>query len=98
MNNDNIRFLAEWESPKAILMALPHEDTDWAYMLAEIHDCYCRMVTAFTDAGLKVILLCRSKQEALDALGNIPHSEHLLLLEADYNDTWTRDYGPLSVV
>ncbi len=97
MHHDNIRFLAEWEKPTAILMALPHEDTDWAYMLAEIHDCYCRMVRAFTDAGLKVILLCKSNQMAMDVLGNIPRHDNLLLLEAEYNDTWTRDYGPLSV-
>lgn len=95
---ENIRFLAEWENPSAILMALPHELTDWAYMLPEVHDCYARLIAAMTGAGERVILLCRDRKEAEETIGVLEHPEHLLLVECDYNDTWTRDYGPLSVM
>lgn len=97
MNDKNIRFLAEWEPVGAILMALPERDTDWAYMLEEARACYVEMLRAFTDAGLRIILLCRKKEEAASLVGSLPNGHLILLIEASYNDTWTRDYGPLAV-
>ena len=97
MNTESVRFLAEWENPSAILMALPHDGTDWAYMMPQILECYASMIGAVTGAGLKVVLLCRSRQEAEQALAGIDCHDRLVMVEYDYNDTWTRDYGPLSV-
>ena len=97
MHTDKIIFPAEWDAPDAILMALPHEDTDWAYMLDEVLDCYRRILRALTDAGERVILLCKTRQEGLNIISELSRSERVLLVETTFNDTWTRDYGPLSV-
>lgn len=97
MTVERLRFPAEWESPDAILMALPHSETDWEYMLDEIQRCYVDMLRAFTDAGVHVILLCSSRSEAEKLISSLPAKDFILLLETEFNDTWTRDYGPISV-
>lgn len=92
-----IRLLAEWEPQGAILMALPHQATDWNYMLSEVRDCYKGMLSAFTREGVKVILLVNSKSDAEGLLSSMPGSDLIKVIECDYNDTWTRDYGPIAV-
>lgn len=89
-------FLPEWAPQQAVLLTLPHADTDWAYMLTEIHDCYRGILRALRGCGSPVHLLVRSRKEADEVLG-----AHLLcdvtLHVADFNDTWIRDYGPLTI-
>lgn len=93
----NLRFLAEWEPQGAILMALPDELTDWNYILDEVIDCYRRIIEAFTKENLNVILLSKSKADAEALLVNIPNPERVRIVESRFNDTWTRDYGPLAI-
>lgn len=88
------RFLAEWEPQEAILMALPEAHTDWSYILDRARNQYLRLVEAFTGHGIHVVMLCTDQAGAQKLFAEIP--ENLLtLVEAQYNDTWTRDYGPL---
>ncbi len=95
---DYLRFPAEWEAQEAILLALPNESTDWAYVLDKAICCYSEILnTILSLSGLKVILLVRSADEARKLLGPVADNENLYLLETLYNDTWTRDYGPLTV-
>ncbi|MDE5652193.1 MAG: agmatine deiminase family protein [Muribaculaceae bacterium] len=91
------RFLAEWEPQGGILMALPDTFTDWEYMLIEVLDCYARIISAMTSEGVRVVLLCASRERAVELLGSIVEQPLVTLVEAEYNDTWTRDYGPLAV-
>lgn len=97
MNNDNsIRMLAEWEPQEAIIMALPHEDTDWAYMLDEVHQCYKDMARAIVESGEKLILLVKDKVQATELFKDIP-MDNILMVKMPTNDTWTRDYGVISI-
>lgn len=93
----DVRFMAEWEGCDAILMAWPDQYTDWDYMLDTIQPQYISMITAFINAGEHVVLLVHDKKLVCQQLLDID-SSHLTIVEADYNDTWTRDYGPLSVI
>jgi len=88
-------FPAEWHEQQALLLTLPHADTDWAYMLPDVLDCYRGLITALHGCGTPVHLLTRSEAEARGALG--PLADEVTLHCVDYNDTWVRDYGPLSV-
>lgn len=91
------KFIPEWISPEAILMALPNKDTDWDYILNDALDQYRRIVEAFTHEGLRVVLLCPKPDEARDLLKDADLSL-ITFVTVPYNDTWTRDYGPLSVI
>lgn len=95
-----IRFMAEWEECGAILLSLPAHHTDWDYMLETIHDQYRRMIRDFVSTGHKVIVLVPSEVYGEDILGelNTEYNKRIIMVETAYNDTWTRDYGFLSVM
>lgn len=97
MMNEYLRFPAEWEECKAILIALPHAGTDWDYMLTDATAQYRRLMDAFTVNGENVIALCADPDEARELYGDVTHGR-VTFIEMDFNDTWTRDYGPLCVV
>lgn len=92
-----IRFLAEWEDCRGILLALPDRHTDWDYMLDDAREQYRRLVKAFTSKGYPCVILTADREEAAKLFSDID-SEKLVLLQIEYNDTWTRDYGPLTVL
>lgn len=91
------RFAAEWEDQDAVLIAWPHARTDWADMLEEVERVYldlARQVTRFES------LVVASPEPAvvsakLQAAGIDP--DRVLFLQTRTNDTWARDFGPLTV-
>jgi len=93
---NEIRFIAEWESCESVLLALPAPHTDWNYILKEACDQYRRLVSAISGAGIPCLVLTPSIEYGMKALDGTDMSR-VKLIEAEYNDTWTRDYGPLSV-
>ena len=93
----DIRFIPEWEHVEYVLLALPNEDTDWDYILDEAIDQYRRLVKAITDEKIKVILLCRDETETQKIMKEC-RQDFISYVVSDYNDTWTRDYGIISVV
>ncbi len=90
------RLLAEWENPSAVMMALPNKNTDWNYILEKALEQYRLIVGALTRSGVDVLLLC--PQDFNDhAMFLDSNPNHLHLVKVGYNDTWTRDYGPITV-
>lgn len=82
---------AEWDSHGAVMLAWPHSATDWAPMLAEVHNCYRRIVNALLLAGEKVVILA-PQNEAPDF-----NNPDVTVIHVQTNDTWIRDYGPLTL-
>lgn len=96
MAND-IHYIPEWELKGRILLALPHADTDWNYILPEAVDQYRRLITAFVSHGEEVLLLVPDVEKAKASLADCP-LHGVEFVEMTTNDTWTRDYGPVTVV
>lgn len=92
-----ISFLPEWTPCDGVMMALPHPDTDWNYILDEALEQYRRIVNKFTHNNLHVIMLCRNAEDTRKVLSDADQ-RFLTCVEIDYNDTWTRDYGPLTII
>ena len=90
-------FLPEWSPQESILMALPNENTDWNYILEEALDQYVRLIKAITDEGIHVVLICDDTDRAENLLNECAEGS-ITFINVPYNDTWTRDYGPLSVI
>ena len=90
-------FLAEWVPSDGILLALPHKSTDWNYILPEAIDQYKRLVESIVKGGEHVVLLCPDIREAELVFDPVLLPE-ITLVEMEYNDTWTRDYGPLTIL
>lgn len=94
----DIRFIAEWERCEAILLALPAPHTDWNYILEEALGQYRRLVSAFTGEGIRCVVLTPSMAFGSMFLDDCDGDRNLVtLIEMEYNDTWTRDYGPIAV-
>lgn len=90
-------FLPEWTPIDGILLALPHEDTDWNYILDEALDQYKRIVETLVKEGEHVVLLCKNCKRAEKIIHKSFH-KGITFVEMDFNDTWTRDYGPIAIM
>ena len=97
---DAFRFPAEWEPQSAILIAWPHADTDWADRLGEVEETYVALVAAITrfqpvvicvaDDDLQIYAEARLRSARVD-MGKVR------FVPAEYDDTWLRDTGPISL-
>ncbi|MDE6716951.1 MAG: agmatine deiminase family protein [Muribaculaceae bacterium] len=93
----DIRTIAEWEECAGVLLSLPAPHTDWNYILGEAQSQYRRLAGAIAGAGIHCIVLTPAREYGERVLEGCA-MENITLVEAEYNDTWTRDYGPISVV
>ena len=95
------RLPAEWEAQDAVMLAWPHEATDWAPWLESVEASYEAL--ALRIHHHQALLICcrdtplqerlrRRLREAGADLGRIR------FYTVPYNDTWVRDYGPLGVI
>lgn len=99
MTNHRVRLPAEWEPQDAIQLTWPHAGTDWKPILNEIIPVYEALVTLLTGAG-KVVIAAPPKNinalsQRLIELGAT--EEKLQIFPVETNDTWVRDYGPVTV-
>lgn len=96
MQNLNSRRLpAEWETDCAIMLAWPHAATDWVYMLDDVQRCYIELAHAIADSH-PLLIVAPDVSEPERALTGI-NRRRMLLFETPTNDTWVRDYGPVTV-
>lgn len=93
------RLLAEWEPQDAVLLSWPHKQTDWDWMLDDVTQLYEALATVICDYADLVIAApadehenIRARLEAMDA-----PMEYIYLYATPTNDTWARDFGPLTV-
>jgi agmatine/peptidylarginine deiminase len=97
---DALRFPAEWEPQSAILLAWPHEDTDWAERLEGVEKTYIALVAAI--ARYERAIVCVA-DEALEARARSRLAEagvdpdRLRFVTVPYDDTWLRDSGPITL-
>lgn len=92
-------MLAEWDSRfDTVMIAWPHKNTDWDYMLDEIGECYLKLAEAIVRAGQKLMIVTPEPEVVREKLAPlvIP-AERLLIIDCPTNDTWTRDYAPLTI-
>jgi len=92
------RLLPEWAPQAGVLLAWPHEDTDWAPLLGAVEAEY-RTLARTLAAYAPVLVLCRDEAHRAHVaaqLRDLPPGR-LRLACCPYDDTWTRDYGPLAV-
>ncbi|MDE6007020.1 MAG: agmatine deiminase family protein [Muribaculaceae bacterium] len=93
----SIRYLSEWELDGKILLAFPHKDTDWAEILPEAIEQYCTMVKSFVMNEEELMIIGPDTEWIKEQLDGIDYS-NIEFIVVPTNDTWTRDYGPITVV
>ena len=88
-------FPSEWHPQSGVQIAFPHSDTDWCDILDEAIECY----VSFSKEILKrekLLVLCPDRDEVTKHFSQ-EEQKNLIVVEMDTNDTWTRDYGAISV-
>lgn len=88
-------LLPEWTPVEAVLLAWPTEDTDWAPWLEQVRHTYLRTIAAINASGAGVILLCR-QQDVSAIREQLEADASVMLVVAQYDDTWMRDYAFLT--
>ncbi|MDY7026476.1 MAG: agmatine deiminase family protein [Pseudomonadota bacterium] len=93
-----IKTFAEWQPQDAVLIAWPHKSTDWAPYLEEAYQCYTRLAAAISRYQ-PCLILCQDRAHQTqihDYLAYKALMRNIRYIPLPYNDTWTRDYGPIA--
>ncbi len=94
----NPRLPAEWEIQDGVLMAWPHEGTDWAYMLDDVRPVFSDIIRQIARFE-RVVLVAPNAASAADYLGEAGvELANVTICEIPSNDTWARDFGPVTVI
>ena len=101
MTATRLRLPAEWEPQAGVLLAWPHEGTDWAERLEAVESTYVALVAAITRFESAVVCVAdaavRTRANALlDAAG--VDGSRCRFVEIEYDDTWLRDSGPITLL
>lgn len=91
------RLPAEWEEQDGVLLAWPHEGSDWLPWLDAVEPVFVEIARQISLIEQVVVVapdtapVRKKLQESGAAL------ERIKLFEMDTNDTWSRDFGPITV-
>lgn len=91
------RLPAEWEPQDAVLLAWPHRNSDWVDILDEVLPVYlelARQISRFE----RVIIITPEPEVVNTQLRNAGIvGDGIYLVNILTNDTWIRDFGPITV-
>lgn len=92
-----VRLPAEWEEQSGILLAWPHEESDWRPWLPLVELVYAEIVKHISRFEIALIATADSERTAalLTAVG--AEMARVRLCEIPTNDTWARDFGPITI-
>lgn len=94
MHPVDYRLPSEWERQSAILLAWPFADGDWHRVLEEIRDEYAGFISTALEFQSVLLLIPPDDHDVATRLGNPPGLHYI---EMRYNDTWCRDFGPITM-
>lgn len=86
----------EWHPQDAIILAWPHCDTDWCYMLNEVQSCFIQVARAILRDN-RLIVIAPDTSLVKQQLSDIDNGTNIIYQELATNDTWARDFGPLAM-
>ena len=91
------RLPAEWEPQDGVLLAWPHEASDWRPYLEAVQPVFAEIVRAISRFETAVIAAPDpdAVRERLAECG--ANMERVRILPVETNDTWARDFGPITV-
>lgn len=88
-----IKTIAEWSEQEYLILALPHENTDWKAYLDEIKHSYIELVKIVSKYQ-KVLLIAPNESD----FKPFKDMKNLEFFICETNDTWIRDYGAIDIL
>lgn len=99
------RVPAEWEEQAALLVAWPDEQTDWSTNLNAAQSLYVNLIGTVSYFQPIIVLIRDDEQKAKlfskltnNASARPYKANQITCVITEYNDTWTRDYGPITLL
>jgi len=102
MNNSpqSNRLPAEWEPQSGIMITWPHQNSDWVDSMDQIEAFYLQLVKHITRFE-KVLIITFNEEHQSHIKNRIKNAqcshENIMFSIIETNDTWTRDYGPITL-
>jgi len=101
MKRGSYSLLPEWAPQDCVILTWPHRDSDWAPWLPQVEMVYSELATRISHYE-DLLIICQDTQHIEqirqrlqdDTLGPTRIHYHAL----PTNDTWVRDYGPISLI
>ena len=94
----NLRLPAEWEPQDGVLLSWPHADSDWGDSLDAVQPVFVRLAQEISQVAQGVIV-CPDIDMVREQLGRAGVDlARIALIPLPANDTWTRDFGPITVL
>ncbi len=91
------RLPAEWEEQDGVLLAWPHEKSDWLPCLEQVEPVFteiARQISRFQ----RVLVVAPERRRVIDRLQAAGADlARVAVFELPSNDTWARDFGPITV-
>ena len=89
--NDQVEMLApflpaEWFLQSGIQLTWPHAGTDWAYMLAEVQECFINIAREIAKRELLLIVTPYPEEVRKQIIGTV-NMDNVRFLKCDTNDT-----------
>lgn len=99
------RLLPEWAPCRAVLLAWPFPGSDWDDSLPAVTRCYWDLLQAVVSDASNAVQAWVLVHPTMDADAwldeflrrGLPQDSLALISTVPYDDTWIRDYGPLSI-
>lgn len=98
-NRINMSYLpAEWHKQSLIQLTWPHKDTDWAYMLDEVNECFLQIACEILKRQ-HLLIVAPDPAPVRDSIeqrgGDI---RRLVTAAVTTNDTWARDHAFITLL
>ncbi len=91
-----IRFPAEWEPQSGVLIAWPHDTSDFNHHLDAIEETYTFIAKTITQYQ-RLIIVCHDDSHQQHIMSLLISDHNIDYIQASINDTWVRDSVFLSV-
>ncbi|MGJ3500961.1 Putative agmatine deiminase [Piscirickettsia salmonis] len=94
------QLIPEWALQQAVVITWPHHYSDWADKLADVEPSFLALAKAISDYQ-QLIIICYDSEHHTEVTQKLCSFaiklERVTLYIIPSNDTWCRDYGPLSI-
>jgi agmatine deiminase len=92
------RLPAEWEAQSGVLLSWPHADSDWGELMHLVEPCVVDIATQIS--RFEPVLIVADNKARVQARLTVAGAEieRVRVVELPTNDTWARDFGPITVL
>lgn len=91
------RLPAEWEEQDGVLLAWPHEKSDWSPLLHLVEPVFTEIISAISRFERVILIIPEGEMPERVLAESGANLLNLTYVSLPTNDTWARDFGPITV-